>query len=191
MNDKRFKPEKAALLVSDERFKKLPPDEVLSHLHIRSTDTVADLGAGNGFFTIPIAKITEKTVFAVDIEPKMLEMLEERAREEQIENIKYVISDLEDIHINDHTVHKILVSFVIHEVSNLQKAIDDMKRILKRDGKLLILEWEAIETESGPPLHERIPSNDLKEILENNGFETTMFHLSPDQYVILARTNNS
>ncbi|MFZ3579786.1 class I SAM-dependent methyltransferase [Virgibacillus sp. DJP39] len=59
----------------------LPPDKVLEHLNLNFNDTVADLGAGNGYFTIPIAKSTRDLVYAVDIEPKMLEMLKVNAGE--------------------------------------------------------------------------------------------------------------
>lgn len=148
---------------------------------MKSDDTVADLGAGVGYFTIPIAKHSDHVV-AVDIEPKMLEMLKENANHEQITNIEYRVSDLEHIQLEDNTVDKIIVAFVLHEVPNLDQALNEIKRILKPGGKGLILEWEAVEMEAGPPLHERIPSGDFFEILKKHG-------MNPYQDFILLNIN--
>ncbi len=77
MTDKRFNPDRAHVLASSDRKKRLPPEEVIDHLDIRSSDIIADLGAGTGFFTIPIAKQAQR-IQAVDIEPRMLEMLKQK-----------------------------------------------------------------------------------------------------------------
>lgn len=186
MTDKRFNPERAHVLMRAERKELLPPDKIIEHLHVNREDMVADLGAGNGYFTIPIAKRTDKLVYAVDIEPKMLEMLSTRAGEEQLNHIKYVESDLENIQLEDNAVNKIMTAFVIHEVSNIDKALSEIKRILKPGGQVLFIEWEAIETESGPPLHERIPSDELAKILGKNGFSVEVMSLNPVNYGVKA-----
>lgn len=56
MSHHRFDPEKASLLLNPERKEKLPPDQILALLELKKGDIVADLGSGNGFFTIPIAQ---------------------------------------------------------------------------------------------------------------------------------------
>nr|WP_285890655.1 methyltransferase domain-containing protein [Halalkalibacter oceani] len=172
--------------MSTKRKELIPPNMVIEMLDLNMKDTVADLGAGNGYFTLPIAKGVKKTVYAVDIEPKMLEMLKVNAVEEQIDNINYVVSDIENIQLD--LVNKALITFVIHEVPNLDKALCEIKRILKPGGQLLLLEWEAVETEMGPPLHERIPSQKLGELLRGNGFDIEVTHLNPAIYAIEAKT---
>ncbi|WP_246202534.1 class I SAM-dependent methyltransferase [Virgibacillus doumboii] len=168
MTDKRFNPEKAHKLMSADRRKKLPPEEIIRYLDLDQNDTVADLGAGTGYFTIPIAKQT-KEIYAVDIEPKMLGILKENAIQEQLANIHYVESDLDHIRLDDKSVDKVMISLVLHEVPDIKQTLDEIKRILKQGGQLFIIEWEAVETESGPPLNHRIPSNDMKNSMENNG----------------------
>ncbi|WP_286171038.1 class I SAM-dependent methyltransferase [Lentibacillus populi] len=185
MTDKRFNPEKAHSLMRTERKKLLPPNEIMEYLGVNSGDTVADLGAGNGYFTIPIAKNAEK-VYAVDIEPKMLEMLKENAGEEQLDNIQYVESDLDHIKLDDESVNKVIVAFVMHEVPNVDRTLAEINRILKPEGQMLLLDWEAIETESGPPLHHRISSNEMINILERNGFDTEVVPLNPANYAVRA-----
>ncbi|MFZ3579785.1 class I SAM-dependent methyltransferase [Virgibacillus sp. DJP39] len=91
----------------------------------------------------------------------------------------YVVSDLENIQLDDDSVNKVIVSLVIHEVTNISKALDEIKRILKPGGQVLFIEWEAMETESGPPLHERIDSQELTQRLEKNEFEVEVVQLNP------------
>ena len=184
MSDKRFDPKKADKLFAEERRKLIPAESVLEYLQLKPGDTVADLGAGNGYFTIPMAKKTGNTVYAIDIEPKMLDLLKANAKDEQLTNIKYVVSDLENIQLEDNTVNKVFVSFVIHEGTDIDKALREMKRILKPNGEMVLLEWEAVETETGPPLHHRIPSEKMVEILKENGLQAEVIHLNPANYLV-------
>nr|WP_156289463.1 methyltransferase domain-containing protein [Oceanobacillus salinisoli] len=83
----RFNPEKASKLLDPSRKKIIDPLEVIKMIGLSREDTVADLGAGNGYFSIPIAEYTNQTVYAVDIEPKMFHSLQENAKALGIKNI--------------------------------------------------------------------------------------------------------
>lgn len=179
MADKRFNPEKANVLMSADREKLLPPDQIIGHLDIQSNDVIADLGAGNGYFALPMAKSTKQFVYAVDIEPQMLAMLKENANQEQLENITYVESNLDQIQLEADSVNKVMISLVLHEVPDLDKTLSEIKRILKPGGNILIIEWEAVQTESGPPLHHRIASEEMVNVLEKNGFDAEVIPLNP------------
>jgi|SRR5580704_6090639 SAM-dependent methyltransferase len=77
MNDRVFKHTHAHKLEDPERLKWLPPSEVLSRLHLTKGVRVADVGAGTGYFSLPIAKAVGETgkVFAVDVQQEMLDKL--------------------------------------------------------------------------------------------------------------------
>ncbi|WP_226577810.1 class I SAM-dependent methyltransferase [Halobacillus litoralis] len=184
MSEKRFNPEKAQKLLSEERRERMNPERLMDQLGLEEGEVTADLGAGNGFFTIPFAKRTSTTVYAVDIEPKMLEMLKERADQEELDNIHYVVSDLEKIDVADQSVTKVMVSFVIHEVGDVKQVLDEIKRITRPGGEVMFIEWEAVETESGPPLDHRISSGALMEILSENGFSPEFISISPENYAV-------
>lgn len=189
MSGHRFSPENADKLLSDDRKQRLPYEYVIEKLELNQSDVVADLGAGNGYFTLPIASHTEETVYAVDIESKMIEMLKERATAADIENIEYVNSDLEGMPIDDHSIDKVLIAFVIHEVPGIVNTLNEIKRILKPGGTVMVIEWEAVESEEGPPLHERFPSKKLMKIIQDHGFEATLFELNAFHYAIKATIN--
>lgn len=74
------------------------------------------------------------------------------------------------------------MAFVLHEVPNMEKAISECKRILKSNGRLVILEWEAVESEMGPPIHERISSDSLKQFLQKQGLQSRVISLNSSVY---------
>ncbi|SDP48550.1 Methyltransferase domain-containing protein [Litchfieldia salsa] len=123
----RCNPVKADKLLDPERLQHVSPEQVIKELNINKENVIADLGAGNGFFTLPLARETNQNVYAVDIEEKMLNLLKENALSEDINNIHYTLSNLEDIHLNDDLVDKVLVAFVVHEIPNLKKALSEFK----------------------------------------------------------------
>lgn len=143
---------------------------------------MADLGAGNGYLTLPIAEQTNDTVYAVDVEPKMLELLKERASQAKLHNIQYIQSDLEEIKLDDQSVNKAIMAFVLHEIPNKKKAVDECRRIIKRQGRLVLLEWEAVESDQGPPLHHRISSSTLKKFISERGLDAKIIPLNREVY---------
>ena len=180
----QFNPEHAKKLDNEKRRKMLPPDEIIKHLQLESNDCVIDLGAGTGYFTIPIAKNVTK-VIAVDISDKMLDILKGKLLEENINNVDLIEHRIEKIPLQDNTVHKIIASLVMHEVNDLKQTLEEMKRVLKPNGKVLIIEWEKKETESGPPIEERLLSDELKLILEKYFANIELARPNNDQYILI------
>lgn len=189
MTGRRFNPDKVDKLHDPEREKILPSVQTIRDFGIVAGDIVADLGAGSGYFTIPIAKETGETVYAVDVQPKMFEHLKARAAQENVDSIQYVESDLEDIALPDAAAEKAIASFVLHEVGNLDRTLSEIKRILKPGGKVLVIEWVKKETESGPPLHERLHPEEIVEPAAQHGFAAEVFHPNDVHFgVILSLT---
>lgn len=182
---RRFHPEKADQLLDPRRKEKYPPEKILALLELRKGDVVADLGSGNGFFTVPIAKKTGTTVYAIDIEPMMLEGLRDYAKRENVNTIRTIRSDLVQIALPDGSVDKIFSSLVMHEVSDLDAMMREMKRIARADCKILILDWEAKEGHEGPPLSVRIPSEKLKSFFEKNNFSVKKQMINSDVYALM------
>jgi len=186
----RFDPAKADKLLDPKRQALIDADWVAIKLDIPKAGNVMDLGAGNGYFTMSLAKRTTGEVYAVDVEPEMLGLLGVRAQERGFDHIGMIESDLEDIPLGDHTVDASVAAFVIHEVGNRVKAFSEMNRIMKPGSKGVIVEWAQVEGESGPPLHERIDPQVIIEEMKESGLILDELVEKKDIYVIFFSTVN-
>jgi ubiquinone/menaquinone biosynthesis C-methylase UbiE len=188
MSERRFDPAKMAKLDNPERRKALPPEKILSLLEMKENDIVLDLGAGTGYFTLPTASRTTGKVYALDVEPQMLETLKKRVNEQHLKNVQLLEGEIEDIPMENDQVDQIIASFVLHEVEPLSKGLQEIRRVLKQGGRCLCLEWEKKPMEQGPPLDHRIHSDDMKKAFEENGFKIVDFTYPTEQhYIIVAQ----
>lgn len=105
------------------------PIKLLEKMNISKEDTVLDLGCGEGSITIPLAKLA-KSVTGVDSAYKMLEILNEKAQKEEINNIKTIEEDLTKITIDDVGKHDIIVaSRSLNGVLNIKETIANIDEI--------------------------------------------------------------
>lgn len=181
----RFDPAKSKKLRSEERQQALPMAKLLPLMNIQETDLIADIGAGNGYFTIPMAE-RARHVYALDIEDQMLTELKAHAEEARASNITLILSSLEQIALTEHQVHKIVIAFVMHEIDDFDQAFSELQRILKPGGTIFFYEWEAVTTESGPPLEIRLPSESFARTIGTYGFTTTIHILNDGHYMVEA-----
>ena len=101
--------------------------------------TVADLGAGEGTLSQLLAKNARK-VIAVDNSPKMVEFGSRLAKEHGFTNLEYRLGDIEDPPIKDESIDLAILSQALHHAIHPKKAISAAHRILKRGGRLVILD---------------------------------------------------
>ncbi|AOM83700.1 class I SAM-dependent methyltransferase [Salisediminibacterium beveridgei] len=185
----RFDPNEAARLLDPERKKLVDADWVAEKLGIEGKMNVIDLGAGNGYFTLPIAARTKGDVYAVDVEPEMLGMLSARVEEAGFEHVGYIQSDLEDVSLGDNVAERAVIAFVIHEVGDRVKAFKEMKRMLTKGGRGAVVEWARVDNpHAGPPQHERLAPDDVTadmkkaglavdEVVHHSEVYTIFFHI--------------
>lgn len=171
MNDKRFDPARIARLDNPERRKNLPPEQLLDLLGLTGSEDILDVGAGGGYFTFPAAERTRGIVYALDAQPEMLEHLKSRLPEGKSGRIELIQGEAEHIPMEDAKVDAVICSMVIHEVDPPEQGLREIQRVLKKGGRALCIEWEHVETESGPPQNHRIASVDMARILEDIGFK--------------------
>lgn len=186
-HDHIFKPEHADKLVSEERKKTFPADSIIDEMGIEKYDVVADFGAGNGYFTIPIAQHTEETVYAIDAEPKMLDLLKSRSEQHEIDTIQRITAAMDDTTIDDASVDKVLISRAIHHAPSVEKTLKEIKRILKPDGTLFIIEYYKDTSIEGPPMEMRISPEEMTQALHEMGYSATVIQLNEAEYAVQAQ----
>lgn len=171
--NKIFDPKNKNKLETAERKRILPPDEILISSGLKECMFSADIGCGTGFFTIPMAKIVgpQGKVFAFDISDEMLEELRSKIKSERIENVDVLKSETYSLPIGSESVDFALISNVLHEVDEYTRFLNETKRIMRPGAKLVIIDWIDKETESGPPIHERLSETKIRELLTFSNFE--------------------
>jgi len=155
-------------------------------LQVTPTDSVIDLGAGTGYYTLPLAQTATRNVYALDKDQQMLTYLKTKAEKAGIENITYLNSSLATIPLENEQIDKAMASLVLHEVSSIDEALKEIHRVLKKEGEFLCIELEDTAKQSHH--HPRITANELEKALEKNGF-TLVEKREPSAttYVLLAK----
>lgn len=163
---------KIAFLDSRQRERLIPPEALISQMSIQKNHTLLDVGAGSGFFTIPMAENTSSKVYAMDPDRRMLSVIEDKAKEKGLTNIELIQDYIENLSIQNNSVDFVMASLILHEVSSLTKALTNIFAVLKAGGHLLCLEYEKDDLIiEGPPMSIRIGSEELEEVLSLIGFE--------------------
>ncbi|MFQ3188965.1 MAG: precorrin-6B methylase 2 [Paraglaciecola sp.] len=141
-------------------------DLLLQNLSLKSTDIVADLGAGTGYFSFPIAlQLTKGKVLAVDIEPEMLRMIEQRKSANGVENIDTVLASEQSPNIPTASVDVVLLVDAYHEFSCPREVMSGVMKGLKSGGRVVLVEYRG-EDSSVPikPLHKMTQRQAKKEM---------------------------
>jgi ubiquinone/menaquinone biosynthesis C-methylase UbiE len=149
---------------------RLYKDIILKELNIRSGQTILDAGCGNGYMSKEFLKLLNNTgkVYALDPDESAIEILKE---ETQGTNIETIVGDItRKTQIEDATVDLMYLSTVFHgfskgEIDGFQK---EVKRLLKPNAVLAIIEIIKEETPFGPPLDIRFSPDELKETITLN-----------------------
>lgn len=174
MHNKRFKPSEAHKLEDPERLKWLPPSEVLAHLALKPDMHVADIGAGTGYFAIPIAGtiVPHGTVFAVDAEPEMIQKLRQKlADPKSPKNIELFAGEATQTTLKDRSVDRVLMANLWHELDDHAAALCEAARLLRPDGRLVILDWRPdVDRPPGPPIEHRISAGQVVSFLASQGW---------------------
>ena len=136
--------------------------------------TVADLGAGEGTLSQLLAKNARK-VFAIDNAPKMVEFGSQLAKKHGFKNLEYRLGDLEDPPISKNSIDLAILSQALHHAIHPQQAIAAAHLILKRGGRLVILDLLSHRVERARELYADhwlgFSEVQLHELLEGTGFE--------------------
>ena len=173
MHDRRFAASQAHRLDDPARKVWLSPAEVLEALGLRAGDTVADVGAGTGYFSFPMAQAVapEGKVYAVDAQAEMLALLMRKVEEAGLVNVEPILAEAEKTSLPSSSCNLYFLANVWHELDDWGAAVSEARRVLKADGKIAILDWRPdVEPEGGPPLAHRLAPSHAMEHLRAEGF---------------------
>ncbi|HKU13690.1 MAG TPA: class I SAM-dependent methyltransferase [Steroidobacteraceae bacterium] len=171
-----------------ERASEEQPQRMIEALEIRPGQTIADLGAGSGYYSFRIAPLVGPTgkVLAIDIEPAMLDAIAGRARREHVSNITTVRSSAQDPKLAPHSVDLLFMVDVYHELEYPYEVMTRVRAALKPGGRVALIEYRAEAPEVLiKPLH-KMSEQQVRREMQAAGFEhVETVRTLPLQHLIL------
>lgn len=149
------------------------PDEVVRALELEPGDTACDIGAGPGYFSLRLARVVAPAghVYAVDVEPRMLEALNERLERASVDNVTPVLSLPADPLLADRLCDLVLIVNTYHHFPDPPRYLKRLTRALRPGGRLVNIDFHKRETPHGPPVARRVAREDFLNDARGAGLE--------------------
>lgn len=167
--------EYAKFLEGAERVQRMQVPRVIEALHLKPGMRVADIGAGSGLFTRPIAKAVQPggTAFAVDIDAELLKIIARTAGEQKIANIQTVLAAADDARLPE-PVDLLFICDALHHIGNQASYIAGLRKYLRPGGRVAVIDFAG----AWPAGHEsmRFELTQLDAWMTQAGFRRTASH---------------
>lgn len=158
-------------------FKMHDSEMVFAKLNLKSGNTFLDLGCGAGDYSLYAAKVlgANGKVYALDIWDNIIEGVKQQAEKKELKNIQANVADIYmPLELDSESFDVCLLATVLHADNVIEKSIglfQEIKRVLKPEGRLTIIECKKEESFFGPPLKYRVSPKELVEALSKIGFK--------------------
>lgn len=176
--------EKIKKFEGKERLQELSPVDTLKRVGFKEGMSLCDIGAGTGVFAFPATEMSSSDSYALEKSDDMIEVLEKRIVERQIENLKVrkVESDL--LPMEDNICDIVILVTVLHHIDNKKTLVSEIKRMLRENGRLMIIEFHKNEISGGPPIEMKISKEELEDFAKDYSLKTLdSFDLGDNFYV--------
>jgi ubiquinone/menaquinone biosynthesis C-methylase UbiE len=177
-------------LVRPERQSEEHPDEALDALKIAKGATVADIGAGVGYFTWRLAERVGPggVVYGEDIQQAMLDQLRQNMQARHISNVREVLGGIDDPKLPKESVDLIVLVDVYHEFSEPEKMLDRMRESLKPNGRLVLLEYRGEDPKVPIKPEHKMTLKQVRAEVEPEGYRfDESIEVLPEQHIIVFR----
>jgi putative heme-binding domain-containing protein len=164
------------------------PDSLVNALDIPVGAVVAEIGSGTGYFTWRLAEKVGPAgkVFAVDLQQKMLDLTAEVIKKRRLPNVELVLGAENDPHLPPGSIDLVLIANAYHEFSEPEAMLGAIKRILKPDGRLVIIEFAEGHPFGPQDRAERMTIVQIRSEIEPAGFELDrVLELLPIQHGLI------
>lgn len=163
------------------------PDKVIGALGLKAGMAVADIGAGTGYFSMRLAKVSPGlSVYAVDIEPKMVEHLTHRAAGEQLGNVSAVLAGPSSPNL-PKPVDVVLIVDTYHHVADRVTYFRNLRKSLTASGRVAIVDFRK-DAPEGPPVEFRFTAEQIETEMKQAGFTLDSKHdFLPRQHYLIFR----
>lgn len=165
------------------------PEKILHDAGLTSGMVFVDVGSGDGFFTMIAAQIVGNTgkVFVVDTDAAAIERLNRRAEEKGIANVETFVGKAEETVLCENCADVVFYSIVLHDFQDPEQVLKNARRMLKKSGKLLDLDWKKRNMTFGPPERIRFSEEKASGLIKAAGFKIQrVSEVGPYHYIVVA-----
>jgi ubiquinone/menaquinone biosynthesis C-methylase UbiE len=140
-----------SIFESPDRDKKLQVERVMGILGIHPGSSVADIGAGSGWFTVRAAKRAgeQGLVYAVDINPDAIDYINNRIRRENIHNVRTVLGAADDPRLPQNSIDCVLILKTYHEIAEPVRLLQNLRKSLKPGARVGIIDRNGTGEDHG------------------------------------------
>lgn len=167
------------------------PDLVIDALGVSAGDTVADLGAGTGYFSARLSRAVgpRGRVLSVEVEATLVAYLRDRAENEDSDNLTPILASLDDPRLPHSSVDLVLIVDTIHHIDNRRDYFAKLSRCLRERGRIAIIDWKKMEKiDVGPPLAHRLAREQVTSEMNALGYTLVAEpKILPYQYFLIFR----
>jgi len=173
---------------SPERDAYQHPQKVLNYLGDIQDQTIMDIGAGSGYFSLKLAA-QGAHVIAADVDDEFLKYIQNRIEKDHLQHIETRKIPYDSPNLKDEEVDKVLIVNTYHHIENRIDYFAKVKRGTKPDGELVIIDFYKVELPVGPSVDHKIAMDDVINELKKAGYTSLEVNadLLPYQYIIKAK----
>ncbi len=172
-----FPPDKIFLLEEPRDWQ--DTEEIMARLHLGIGDIVADIGAGSGYFTIPLAsRVGDKgLVFAEEIQIEMINYISRKVEDLELKNVRVIFGKPDDPSLLDNFFDLVFLANTYHELQKPFLMLENIRKDLRFSGRFAIIDWDpAKQSPFGPSINVKVPENTIINEVERAGFELIEKH---------------
>jgi ubiquinone/menaquinone biosynthesis C-methylase UbiE len=154
----------------------LSPNQIFQQMDIKKGMTIADLGCGSGFMAVAAAQIVgdDGKVWAVDVQKKALSEMNSNIKLHGLRNVETLWANIEKVgslKIENDSVDISLLIHILHQSKKRKEIFEETKRITKKGGKIVIIEWRKEDISMGSSMELRLDRDQLLKEAEKAGLQ--------------------
>ncbi len=163
----------------------------LGPLEIREGMRVADFGAGRGYYAMAASELVGNfgKVYAIEVQKELVKHLEAELKDKSIKNVECIWGDVETLHgskLADQSIDRLIMTNILFQVGDKLGLVDEAKRILKKGGKVLVIDWRDKYGGIGPSHQHLVKYETTEELFTKRGFKKVEdVNVSAHQYGII------
>lgn len=152
------------------------PEKNVEQFHVDPGMVVADLGSGSGFYSLALSDAVGESgkVYAIDVQKELLSRLKSEAQNQNKTNIEIVWGDLDEKNgttLKDNSVDRVVVANTLFQLEDIDSFLEETKRILRPNGKVLLVDWTDSFGGLGPTSDHVIKPDVARVMFEDVGFQ--------------------